>query len=64
MHNNLNIGPVAEGVNKTGLIRCMWEANNHREKGVQPNRENFVSQKGNFAEILLNKSHAKKVLDY
>ena len=64
MCNNLNVSPVAEDIDKTDPIRHAWEVNNHSEKGMQPNKENFVSQKGNFAEILLKKSHAKKVLDY
>ena len=60
MRNNLNIGPVIENVDKTGLIRHVWEANNHGEKCAQPNKKNFISKKSNFAEILLNKSDAKK----
>ena len=64
MRNNLNIGPVIENVDKTGLIRHVWEANNHGEMSMQPNKEKFVNQKSNFAKILLNKSFAKKVLDY
>ena len=62
--NNLNISPVLENVDKAGPTRHMWEENNYGEKGVQPNKEKFTSQNGNFGEILLNKLHAKKVLDH
>ena len=30
---------------------------------MQPQKENFISQKGNFSKILVNKSYTKKVLN-
>ena len=61
MCNNLNAGPMIEDVDKSGPTRRAWEENNHREKGMRLNEENFISQKGNFGEILLNKSYTKKI---
>ena len=55
IRNNLNISPIEEDINARGPTRHLWEANNHREKGMQLNKENFASQKGNFSEILPSK---------
>ena len=55
MCNNLNICTIAEDIDKISPTRHIQEANNHREKGMQLNKENFASQKGNFSEILPSK---------
>ena len=36
----------------------------HGEKGTQAVKEQFVSQKGNFGEIIINKLCTNKVLDH
>ena len=62
--NNLNVGDVINDTDNTGPVRFTWEANWHGEKGMQAVKDLFVSQKGNFGEILINKLHANKVLDH
>jgi len=64
MYNNLNVGDIINDTDNTGPVRFTWEANWHGEKGIQAVKDLFVSQKGNFGEILINKLYANKVLDY
>ena len=61
MYNNLNVDGVINDVDEYGPIRFTWEGNWHGEKGIQAVKEQFISQKGNFGEILINKMHAKKI---
>ena len=60
MCNNLNADGVINDVDNTGLIRFTQEANWHEEKEIQAVKKQFVSQKSNFGEILVNKLHTKK----
>ena len=64
MYNNLNVGGIINDVDETGPIRFTWEGNWHGEKGIQAVKEQFISQKGNFGEILINKIYTKKILDH
>ena len=61
MLNNLNTSHIVNDVDYSGPIRFAQEANQHGKKGMQI--RNFASKKGNFGKMLVNKLHAKKVLD-
>ena len=45
-------------------VKHTWEANMHREKGIQPIKEVFISQKRNFSDAIVSKACMKKVLEY
>ena len=64
MYNNLNIPCVINDIDERGPITLQWEANHHGEKGIQIPKEKFVSQKGNFGEIMIHKMCIEKVLDH
>lgn len=64
MRNNLNVGGVINDADEHGPIRFTQEGNWHGEKGIQAVKEQFISQKGNFGAILINKMHAKKNLHH
>ena len=64
MYNNLNVGSVANDFDQRDSNKFIWEASQHREKGMQHPKENFTSQKINFHEIMINKFCTEKVLDY
>ena len=53
---------MIEDLKHLGPITFMWEGNKHGEKYIQTVKKEFVSQKGNFAEILMTKIYVKKIL--
>ena len=64
MYNNLNIGSIINNVDETSPIRFTWEGNWYGEKRIQAVKDQFISQKGNFGKILINKIYTKKILDH
>ena len=63
-YNNLNVGCIIRDIEFGGPIRFTWEGNWHGEKGIQPVKEQFVSQKGKFGEVMINKLYTNKVLEH
>ena len=45
-----------------GLVQFMREGNHYEEKYMQIAKNEFVSKKGSFSEILINKIYIKKIL--
>ena len=63
-YNNLNVGCIIRDIEFGGPIRFTWEGNWHREKGIQPVKEQFISQKGKFGKVIINKLYTNKVLEH
>ena len=61
-YNHLNVDSVIDDIKRLGTLKHMWEGNEHGEKHMQTAKSEFVSKKGNFGEILIKKTCAKKVL--
>ena len=60
MRNNLNVGPITEDVDKTGPTRHIWEANNHREKGMQPKKKTLLVKRVTLLKFYLTNYVPKK----
>ena len=61
-YNHLNIDSVIDDIKRMGPLKFMWEGNEHGEKYIQTAKNEFVSKKGNFGEVLIKKICAKKIL--
>ena len=64
MYNYLNIPNVFRDIDNNSPIPFTWEGNKYGEKGIQTAKEEFVSQRGNFGEAMVNKIYKKKVLEH
>ena len=61
-YNHLNIDSFIDDIKRLGPLKFMWEGNEHGEKCIQTAKNEFVSKKGNFGEVLIKKIHTKKIL--
>ena len=58
--NHSNTDSVIDDIKQLGPLKFVWEGNEHGEKHMQTAKNEFVSKKGNFGEVLIKKIHAKK----
>ena len=60
-HNHLNLDGIIDDINILGLVRFMWEGNNHGEISIHVTMHRFTSQRGDsYGEILMHKTFIKK----
>ena len=60
-HNNLNLDRTIDDIKRVGLVRLMWEGNNHGEKFIQVAKYELTRQRGyNHGEILMREVLIKK----
>ena len=60
MYNYLNIPDMFRDIDNNSPIPFTWEGNKNREKGIQTAKEEFISQRGNFGEAMVNKIYKKR----